>query len=152
MSHVTVGEVLPDISMTSLTGERVRISEYRGRRALVLLMLGEPWNAALVELLRALAERYAEVRQEEAEVLATVPGPPETVEELARTRSFPFPLLADEDRRAHRLYGVLENGAVFVADRYGEIYFIGKVEEGSAPPSVEDILSWVRFTEAQCPE
>ncbi|MCS6817186.1 MAG: peroxiredoxin family protein [Blastocatellia bacterium] len=152
MANVAVGEMLPDVRLRSISGEWVSPSDYRGRRALVLVVLGESPNAALRELLMALADRYAEVRQEEAEVLAIVPGPREAMEALARVRSFPFPLLWDEDRRTQRLYGAMAIGALFVADRYGEIYFISRIEEGGALPSVEDILSWIRFTEAQCPE
>jgi len=151
-TRLAAGEMLPDVSMLSVFGQRVRISDHRGHRALILLLMGESQNAALWELLRALAERYAEIRQEEADVLAIVPGSREAVEALVRARSFPFPLLVDEDRRAHRLYGVRESGGLFIADRYGEIYFAGMVVEGRPLPSVEEILSWVRFTEAQCPE
>jgi len=152
MSGLSVGALLPDATLISATGQPVRISDHRGRYALVLLLLGELRDAALRERLLALADRYAEIRQEGAEVLAIVPGPREAAEALARARPFPFPILADVDKRAHRQYEAVERGMLLIADRYGEIYFVGAAAEGHSLLSVEEILSWIRFTEAQCPE
>ncbi len=152
MSGLTVGALLPDVTLTSVAGQPVRISDYRGRYALVLLLLGESRDAALFERLLALADRYAEIRQEGAEVLAIVPGPREAAEAIARAHPFPFPILADADKRAHHRYEAVERGTLLIADRYGEIYYVGVAAEGHSLPSVEEILSWIRFTEAQCPE
>jgi len=152
MSHPPVGELLPDITLTSVTGQRIRLSDYRGRRALILLFLGRERDATAVALLSALAERYAEFLQEEAEVLAIIPGPHEAVATIARAHSWPFPILVDEDERAHRKYGAAARGILYIADRYGEIVFISPIAEEHVPLSVESLLSWIRFTEAQCPE
>ncbi len=154
-SHPHPGELLPDVTLATATGRQVRISDYRGQRALVLLFLGESRDVGLIELLWALADRYTEIRQEEAEVLVIVPGARTAAEAIARApRALPppFPILVDEDGRAHRAYGAATSGALYIADRYGEIYFARAITEGGEWPSVEHILSWVRFTEAQCPE
>ncbi|GBC80950.1 Thiol-disulfide oxidoreductase ResA [bacterium HR10] len=155
MSPPHPGELLPDVTVVTVTGQQVRISDYRGQRALVLFFLGEHHDAALIELLRALADRYAEIRQEEAEVLVIAPNARTAMETIARaprTLPLPFPILVDEGGRAHRAYGVATSGALYIADRYGEIYFARVITEVSELPTVEHILSWVRFTEAQCPE
>ncbi len=155
MSHPHPGELLPDVTLVTAAGQPVRISDYRGQRALVLLFLGERHDAALIELLRALADRYAEIHREEAEVLVIAPDARTAAEAIARApRALPslFPVLVDETGRAHRAYGVATSGALYIADRYGEIYFARVITEGGELPSVEHILSWVRFTEAQCPE
>ncbi len=151
MPGLMVGALLPDVTLTSTRGQPVRISDYRGHRALVLLLLGESRDAAIFERLLALADHYAEIRQEGAEVLAIVPGAREA-EEIARVHPFPFPILVDADKRAHCRYEAVERGALLIADRYGEIYFIHAAAEEHSLPSVEEILSWIRFTEAQCPE
>ncbi len=148
-------EGLPDFTLASTTGERVRISDYRGRRNLVLLFTGDSWEASLVRLISSLAEHYAAFRSEEAEILLIACGPFERAEELSR--ALPFPVLWDPCGVVHRKYGaVTEEGrmraALYVADRYGEICLVVQAADGQPLPSAEHILSWVRFAEAQCPE
>jgi peroxiredoxin len=69
----------------------------------------------------------------------------------------PYPVLADEDGRVHATLGAMaEDGstvpALYVADRFGEIYSAFRGEGGVPLPSGEEVLTWLRFIEHQCPE
>jgi hypothetical protein len=43
-------------------------------------------------------------------------------------------------------------GAVYVADRFGEIFAALPLGAGAPPPAPDALLEWLRFIELQCPE
>jgi peroxiredoxin len=116
--ELTRGAMLRDITVTAAEGRRVQISDFRGRRNIVLVF--EPAPVLLSELTKA----GDELREEEAVVL-TVP----------------------EDDRASRERYAIAGSAVFISDRYGEIYF-----SAEQLPPISDIMDWLRFINSQCPE
>lgn len=116
--ELTRGAMLRDINVVAADGRRVQVPDFRGRRNLVLIF--EP----AAELLAQLASAGDELREEEAVVL-TVP---------------------ENDRDARERYGI-SSTAVFISDRYGEIYFTSE-----HAPAISDIMDWLRFINSQCPE
>ncbi len=117
---LTRGALVRDITAFD-TGPRPvphQLSDFRGRRNLVLVF--PPAGALLAELAKA----NDELREEEAVVL-TVP---------------------EDDLRARELYGITRS-AIFITDRYGEIFFASE-----QPPAISEIMDWLRFINAQCPE
>jgi hypothetical protein len=116
--ELTRGAMLRDITVTAGEGRRVQVSDFRGRRNLVLIFEPAP------ELLAELARAADELREEEAVVLR-VPA---------------------EDNDARERYGI-SRSAVFISDRYGEIYF-----SGEQMPAFSDIMDWLRFINSQCTE
>jgi peroxiredoxin len=114
-------------------------------------------GAASRSLLTGLAERYAEFVQDNAEILAVIHGSVESAERIRRSANLPFPVLADEDGHAHRVVGVTmatrtEEPAVYLADRYDEIFYAHRTAVGQSPPATVELLGQVRFIELQCPE
>jgi hypothetical protein len=116
--ELTRGAMLRDINVVAADGGRVQVSDFRGRRNIVLMF--EPAPALLNEL----AHAADELREEEAVVL-TVPA---------------------DDGACRERYGIAGR-AVFISDRYGEIYFTTE----QLPP-ISDIMDWLRFINSQCPE
>jgi peroxiredoxin len=135
----------------------VRPSDYRQRRNLVLAFLGHPAELRALPLLHELQEHYPSFQAATAEVLAVLRGPAEEAEALREGLRLPFPVLADPEGRAHRAYGATDAGggprpAVFVADRFGEVYFAQRTAERASHPTARDLLGWVDYIELQCPE
>jgi peroxiredoxin len=135
----------------------VRLSDFRGRRNLVVLLLSAEEGASSRRLLTDLAERYAEFVEEDAEILSVIRGPVDRAAWIRQRDNLPFPVLADEDGRVHRALGGhaaegAGGAAVYVADRYGEVFYAHQAAEGQSLPTPEEILGWVRFIELQCPE
>lgn len=125
--------MLRDLTAPTLDGERVQLSDLRGRRNLVLIFAGtngEEWR-----LLSELREVRDDLREEEAVVAAVADRDPES-------RAWYGALAADGTPRA----------ALYVTDRYGEIYFAAHPERGQALPSAAEVLDWLRFINSQCPE
>ena len=125
--------LLRDIAATTLEGIAVHLSDFRGRRNLVLIFAGT--DAEESRLLQELRHTPA-VLQEEESVVVTV---------------------ADPDRAIRSWYGALAPdgtpaAALYVADRYGEIFFSAHPGRGRALPSAAEVLDWLRFINSQCPE
>lgn len=126
------GMLLRDVGARTLDGKLVQVSDFRGRRNLILIFAGAAGEeSALVNELR---RRSEDLREEEAAVLIAEDGPD-----------------------ARRLYGAATARgelapAVYVSDRYGEIFFTARGEPGQALPGAGELLEWVRFVNSQCPE
>jgi peroxiredoxin len=102
-------------------------------------------------------EQYTAVREWTAEVLAVIQGTPQEAIHVKRRETLPFPVLADVDGRGHRAFGaVTPSGepaaAVYIADRWGEIYLARRTSADQALPTPQEILEWLHFIAIQCPE
>lgn len=154
MTPIRPGQVLPVIALPAAGGAITRLSSYRGRRNLVLVLVGDAGCEGCRELLRALAGAYPEMQQEHAEVVAVLRGSLGQAKEVARAERLSYPVLADEDGLAHAAYGLPDattDGAVFISDRYGEVFAVYDLSE-TPHPSADAILEWLRFIQVQCPE
>lgn len=120
-----VGEPAPDFTLPSTQGP-LTLSDLWERGKVVLVFYTEDNTPACTQEVRAFKEEYETVRGAGAEVVAV------SADTLESHRAFcealggcPFPLVADPDLVAGRLYGVVaEDGrrtrrAVFVIDRGG---------------------------------
>lgn len=151
------GEIMPDIALITGGGGRVRFSDYRGRRNLVLIFAGKGESDAARQFLGRFSEMYSEFVGEEAEVLTIVQGARDRVKDLGRIHRLPFPVLADEDCRVHSVAGAPETAqdylpVVYVIDRYGEIRKVFRAEQSEGAYTPQDVLDWVRFVNLECPE
>lgn len=145
---------LREFELISALGSTIHLSDYRGRANLVLVVGGGPETA---ELLSAIASQYVRIKNEDAEVLAIMRLSREQVAETVERLKLPYPTLPDEDGRIHRELGAVDKkgddaAAVYVTDRFGEVFGIYRTCEGQALPKFADILKWLEFVNAQCPE
>lgn len=150
------GEMAPDFTLVSTTSEHVRVSDYRGRLNLILVLCGKGDSDKVRSLLGQISKQYSEFTAEEAQVLAVVEGAEVQAEHLKQDQNLPFPVLMDPQSHAHNLARVLTPGSgaspvVLVLDRFGEVRHVCRVEE-SASADTAAILDWVRFINSECPE
>lgn len=113
---------VPHFEVTTLGGQRVRYREIWQRRALVLVVVNANERAAAAHYASLLKARQDEFDEAEATVVMTADAVP----------------------------GMSPRGVV-IADRWGEILYSGSPPAGEFP-SVDELLSWVRFARIQCPE
>lgn len=149
------GELIRDFQLTSTDGRKVSLSDYRGRLSLLLVFAdGRPRS---LEFLTGVTKAYSEIRDEQAEVLAVLQG---TVGKAARVKDkakATFPVLIDKDGRIHRLMGAQDRRgqpamAVYITDRFGEVFATFHEAKKQAMPTVPEILGWLDFVNIQCPE
>jgi peroxiredoxin len=150
-----INQLLPDFTLDSSEGVPVCPSQYRGKRNLLIAFVGALPTAAM-EWLNALAERADDVEEENARVLVIVRDTPEQARELHEELGAPFLFLADCDGDVHRRYGLARNGesklALFVTDRYGEIYSVHHARAGERLPNPADVIASLRHINIMCDE
>lgn len=149
------GYLLRDFALTSAMGRSIRLSDYRGRSNLVLIFAGG--GSGSTSLLSDVASQYTQIRNEEAEVLAVVWRTQELAKSTRQQMHLAYPVLADEDGRVHREFGAIDaqgqaSAAVYITDRFGEVFGSYRKRDGQNSPTTEEILSWLEFVNSQCPE
>jgi peroxiredoxin len=149
------GKRLPEVELLSSAGETVRISDYRGRRNLVVFLTDQ--RPETEHLLTALGNSYREIQNQDAQVLVIVPASGRATAKNRDRLKLPFPVLSDPNRLVQRQLGAFDAqnhdaAAVYVTDRFGEVFGVYRIRDQQALPSVEEILDWLEFVNAQCPE
>lgn len=152
-SYPDRGHLLRDFVLTSSEGEPTQISNYRGRGNLVVVLAGELEGGHLAEM----ARRHAEFLEEEAKVVAIFQCPWKQAKLIKHRQELPFLVLADEDGRVYRSLGALTPEgklapAVYVTDRFGEVFAACRTADGQRVPITDEVLEWLRFINRQCPE
>ena len=158
MSTVTypaTGHMLPDFHLPTVDGRRIRLSDYRNRRNIVLVVL-QGLSAGTDRLLSTLAEEATALAGDNAQALVVVEGPLQAAQSLQQMYRLPFPVLADAAGAVAPLLGPAETGtgprlAVHVASRSSRVYWSVWRGPDDRPPTVKDIRGWLEFIEIQCP-
>lgn len=151
------GQVLRDFALPSAAGKQVQLSDCRGRANLVVVLAGARGSRPRLELLRQLASRHAAILEQETQVMAVLCCPREQAQAIKARAQLPFIVLADSDGAVHRSLGAFDHSglprlAVYVTDRYGEVFAAWRTATGDASPTAQEILEWLEFVNRQCPE
>jgi peroxiredoxin len=149
------GYRLREFELMSALARTTHLSDYRGRANLVLILSDE--QPETTKLISDAATRYDEVKNEDAEVLAIMHTSREQAAETKGRLKLPYPVLIDEDGRMHREMGAIDSrghdaAAVYITDRFGEVFGVYRKSGGQEVPGLADVLSWLEFVNAQCPE
>lgn len=148
------GETFPGFTLPAIDGSSVLLESYRGRSNLVVVFAADTISGrSVTTLLQELLARTAELEFETAQVLVAV-----TSQDMADQREpRRFPVLLDEGGHIHRAVGATDAlgrpaPAVFVTDRFREIFAAYLPGRGAGLPGAQDILEWLVFINIQCPE
>jgi peroxiredoxin len=154
-----VGARMPNFKFKSIQGTWVQINDYRHRCNLIVTFIFETESAANNQLLAELAKRVGDFTFEDANVLVVVKGTPEAAIQLQKRHKLPFPVLLDEDDIVPRQAGVELSeraSAIYVLDRYGQLYAVGSLSDKTTPSAaseiVDNLVEWLQFVNLQCPE
>jgi peroxiredoxin Q/BCP len=148
---------MPEFILPSSTGQPIRIGGYRGRRNLVVAFLSTADSPMSSHFVSEISKSYMTFLEEETEVVVVVQASVGDAEKFRREHNLRFSVLADLDGQVHRSFCIQASHggfapAVYVTDRYGEVYSACLTDEEHPLPEAEAILNWVRFIELQCPE
>lgn len=149
------GQLIREFESTSTEGQKISVFDYRGRSNLVLVF-GEE-SPRCLEFLTGVANGYSKIQEEQTEVLAVLQCTRETASQLKEKAGAKFPVLVDADGRMHRLMGAQDGSgqpgmAIYITDRYGEVFAAFHEAEKQSMPTVQEILGWLAFVNSQCPE
>lgn len=151
------GDALPPFELPEGGGRRIHVGDYRGRRNLVLFFVDSMDCRKCQEVLQLLNTAFDEIIAEETQLLIIMPASADSAREFKESLGLRFPVLADSSGSVFRRYGVVgESGelllAVFISDRFGELYHVAIARGEHELPSAKEILGWLSFIEIQCPE
>lgn len=153
----TRGHLMPDFTLPSSDGKYVSLYDHRGRSNLVVFFAGRGQDSAENTLLSALTERYREITDTDSEVAVVVAESIGQAEEFRRKMQFPFPVLADANMHIHTSVGAsgaqgLPAAALYITDRFLEVFGTWRTGAGEHLPDITDVLSWLTYLDSQCPE
>jgi peroxiredoxin len=145
---VAVGDVAPDFELPSINGEKVRLSDFRGKKQVVLSFVPAAWTPVCSAQWPGyqLASDYFE--EADAVVLGiTVDNIPTLHAWTQAMGGIDFPVLSDfyPHGKVAETYGVLRSGgmaerALFIVDKQGIIKFIGLDDIKKRPP-LEELIN-----------
>ena len=115
---VASGEMAPDFTLRSDTGERVSLSDFRGRRV-VLYFYPKADTPGCTQQACALRDVYPNIEAEKAVVIGISPDEPQALVKFREKHALPYILLSDPDHQVAVAYGA-----------WGEKQLYGKTYEG----------------------
>jgi peroxiredoxin Q/BCP len=145
---VEEGKQAPDFELSGDSGERVRLSDLRGR-TVVLYFYPKDDTPGCTTQARGLRDVYGEIQERGATVLGVSPDTEASHVKFREKYGLPFTLLADPDHEVAELYGVwVEKNAygkksmgikrsTFVIDGDGEV---AKALLGVSPDRHADLV------------
>ena len=149
------GHLLRDFTLETASGNKVHLSDYRGRASLVLVFTGTDNESS--QLLSDLASHATEMKQEEAEILVIRWPSHDRLQDSEEPGRPHYAVLIDRDGRLHDRFGAVDAEgractAVYITDRFAEVFAAYRKRDGQKLPTVTEIVSWLDFVNSQCPE
>ena len=126
-SAVRVGDQAPDFVLPDRTGKMVRLSEFRGRKAVVLYFYPKDDTPGCTKESCAFRDSYEDFQEAGAEVIGISSDSAESHGKFAAKHRLPFTLLSDQGRQVRSRYGIpatlglLPGRVTFVIDRDGVV-------------------------------
>lgn len=140
-------DMLPQFTLRAREGPLVRVSDFRGRKNLVVIF---PAGRQL-PLVSDLVKRESELEDENVVVLVVQP-PSQCPQEGHADGSAQFRFLCDQDGEVSRRFGAENTVAVYITDQYGEVYSASGAAEETALPDADEVLASLQHINAACPE
>ena len=104
-TKLQIGDPAPDFETSTDGGERVKLSDYRGRRV-VLYFYPKDDTPGCTTQACGFRDRYLEIEEQDAVVLGISPDGQASHQKFKTKYDLPFTLLVDEDHAIAEQYGV----------------------------------------------
>lgn len=142
-AELTVGDMAPDFSLEASDGQTYKLSDYRGKQAVVLAWFPRAFTSGCTVECKSLAENGDQIRQFDVSYFMASTDPVEKNTEFADDTGADFPLLSDPDGEVATAYGVFTMGFArrhtFYVDVNGVISHIDTAVKPST--SAEDMIA-----------
>ena len=134
--ELKVGDPAPDFTLQASDGKEYRLSDFRGKQAVVLAWFPRAFTSGCTVECKSLAENGDRIRAFDVTYFMASTDPVEKNTEFAVDTGADFPLLSDPDGEVARAYGVYSMG---FARRDGTIAHIDTSVKPST--SAEDMIA-----------
>jgi peroxiredoxin len=138
---IEVGQDAPEFKLKGPGGQFVTLSEYRGRKNVVLVFYPLAFSPVCTHQLPSIEKQIDRFRGLNAEVLGISVDSYYANEAFARSLGLSFPLLSDFDRSVSEKWGMLirerlySQRALFIVDKQGRIAYADVAPTTSEVPS-----------------
>jgi peroxiredoxin len=114
-----------DFQLKDLNGSLVRLSDYRGKQA-VLLYFWASWCPSCMEMKPQVAKLRSDVSRDKMEILGVNVGSRDTLERLLQIEKghpTPYPVLYDDDSKVSRAYQIQGIPVFILIDKEGSVVY-----------------------------
>jgi peroxiredoxin len=145
MTELNVGDVAPDFELEDQNGKKVRLSQYRGKKNVLLAFFPFAFSPVCTNELGDLKEKEDIVLKLDTQILAASVDSTWTQKAFAKELGVKFPILSDFGRKAVALYGAyyedkgFAKRTVFVIDKQGKVAYKKQYEPGTQPIIAEAV-------------
>ena len=106
-ADLAVGDLAPDFSLKASDGKTYRLSDFRGKEAVVVAWFPKAYTKGCTIECKSLAENGHLIRKYQVAYFMASVDPLEDSTGFARQQKADFPLLSDPDKAAAKAFGVL---------------------------------------------
>ena len=112
MAELKVGDMAPDFDTVTDTGERVRLSDLRGKRVVLYFYPKDNTTGCTVQAC-AFRDSYPGITDKNAVVLGVSPDSAKSHQSFRNKFDLPFPLLLDPDKKIAGAYDVWREKSMY---------------------------------------
>lgn len=129
MPALQIGQEAPDFTASTNSGRTITLSDFRGKKNVVLVMYPGDQTADCTRQLCAFRDEFPRFVDAETEVFGVNPADAESHQRFIDSNGFPFDLLIDEKRNIAQKYdsvmlmGFVVKRTVVAIDKMGKIAF-----------------------------
>jgi thioredoxin-dependent peroxiredoxin len=128
MAEVTAGDEAPDFALSSQSGEEVRLSDFIGKKNVVLYFYPKDFTSGCTAEARAFRDSYQVFFDSDTEVIGVSSDTVETHHRFAEHCGLPFNILSDTSKRVMDQYGIpggiFSGRMTFVIDKEGIVKYV----------------------------
>jgi peroxiredoxin len=145
MPQINAGDVAPDFELEDQNGKKVRLSQYKGKKNVLLAFFPFAFSPACTNELGELKEKEDLVLKLDTQILASSVDSTWSEKELG----VKFPILGDFKKQVVPLYGALyeDKGfakrTIFVIDKKGRVAYKREYDPGTQP-SIDEAIEVLR--------
>lgn len=151
--HVKVGDVAPDFILKSQSGEDVRLSDFRGKKSVVLFFYPKDGSPGCTAEACGFRDSYESFKEFGAEVIGISSQSVESHGIFALNLGLPYTLVSDEGGKIRKAYGVqasfgiIPGRATYVIDKQGIVRHVFS-SQTAVGKHVEESLRIIREIES----
>lgn len=134
---VMKGDTAPDFEATSSAGEKIKLSDYRGKKNVVLFFYPGDFTPVCTKEACGFRDLHSELQSQDTEVIGISGDSDDSHRKFARTHDLGYPLISDADKSLAKQFGATGflttilgrvSRTTFIIDKQGKIVSIVKGE------------------------
>ena len=149
MPSIEVGDIAPDFELEDQNGKKVKLSQYRGKKNVLLAFFPFAFSPVCTNELGDLKEKEEAILKLDTQILASSVDSTWSEKAFAKELGVRFPILGDFRKHVATLYGALyeDKGfarrTIFVIDKQGRVAYKREYEPGTQP-NIDEALALLK--------